>query len=294
MRPRSCPSLFPLLIASTLVMAGCAAGGTSAPETTPAGHVHFYQLDKGDEVTFSNETDISMEMDVPELPIPQPIEMTLSMTQRLVVEENQDGMITGELVNEDFSLSGMGEMFDQMGLSGLENMKMPVKMTEHGKSELSFSTEQAGLGGGMINMPGGLNSFFVPWPDDPVPIGTSWTDSISIEQAQMEMNITGTMITEFTYLGLEPIEGAEDAVLALKVHAVLSGTMAGGVDQAGTNMMMSGTWSGETDYWFDQDDGLLLTSTSSMRTIMLIEMFAPMDMVIPMDMQMKATIRRVR
>ena len=285
---------FPFLLLITLMAAGCAAGGTGAPETTPAGHSHFYQLDTGDEVNFSNESDISMEMDVPELPIPQPIEMSLSMTHRLVVEEVRDGMITGELVNENFSMSGMGEMLSQMGLGELGNMKMPVRMTARGKSEMDFSIEEAGMGGGMMNMPGGLNSFFVPWPDHPVPIGTSWTDSISIEQAQMEMDITGTMITEFTYLGLEPVEGAEDAISAHKVHAVLSGTMAGGVDQAEANMMMSGTWSGETDYWFDQKDGLLILSTSSMRTSMLIEMFAPMEMIIPMDMQMKATIRRVR
>ncbi len=70
--------------------------------------------------------------------------------------------------------------------------------------------------------------------------------------------------------------------------------MAGGIDQAVASMMMSGTWSGETDYWFDQNDGLLLSSLSSLRTAMLIEMVAPMEMVIPMDMQMKATIRRER
>ncbi len=293
MRPRYCPSLFPLLIASTLVMAGCAAGA-GAPETTPAGHVHLYQLEKGDEVTFSNETDISMEMDVPELPIPQPIEMSLSMTHRLTVEEVRDGLITGELVNENVSMSGMGEMLNQMGLGQLGNMKIPVRMTARGKSEMDLSFEEAGAGGGMMNMPGGLNSFFVPWPDHPVPVGTSWTDSISIEQAQMEMDITGTVITEYTYLGLEPVGGTEDAVPAHKVHAVLSGTMAAGVDQAEADMMMSGTWSGETDYWFDQKDGLLILSTLSMRTSMLIEMFAPMEMIIPMDLQMKATIKRVR
>ncbi len=149
-----------------------------------------------------------MEMDVPELPIPQPMEMSISMTQRLVVEDVRDGLITGELVNEDFSLSGMGDMLSQMGVGELGNMKMPVKMTSRGHSEMSISTEQTGLGGGMMNMPGGLNSFFVPWPDYPVPIGSSWIDSVAIEQDQLGMDIKGTMITEYTYLGLDMLEGS--------------------------------------------------------------------------------------
>jgi len=286
--------LLPFLLLLTLMAAGCAAGGTGSPETTPAGHVHYYQLDKGDEVTFLNESDMSMNMDVPELPIPQPIEMAISMTQRLVVDEVRDGMITGELVNEDLTISGMGDMFSQMGLGDLGNMRIPVEMTSRGHSEIDISFEQEGMGGGMMNMPGGLNSFFVPWPDYPVPIGTTWIDSVSFDQSGAPLDMTGTMITEFTYLGLEPVEGAEDAVAAHKVHAVLSGSMSGSTEQAGADMYMSGTWSGETDYWFDQNDGLLLSSTASMRTSMLIEMFVPMEMVIPMDIQMESTIRRVR
>ncbi|MFC1500291.1 hypothetical protein ACFL6T_04660 [Candidatus Zixiibacteriota bacterium] len=284
----------PILILLALIAAGCAAGGRSAPETTPAGHVHFYQLDKGDEVGFSNETDMSMTMDVPQLPIPQPIEVALSMTQRLVVDEVRDGMITGELVNEDFTMSGMGDMLSQVGMGDLGNMRMPVSMDQQGHSEMNISFDQEGMGGGMMNMPGGLNSFFVPWPGHPVPIGATWIDSISYDQSESPMDISGTMITEFTYLGLEAVEGAEDAVTAHKVRAVLTGSMSGTTEAAGADMNMSGTWSGETDYWFDQDDGLLLSAFVSMRTSMLIEMFAPMEMVIPMDMEMKSTIRRVR
>jgi len=145
---RSRFSLLTYLIA--IVLVGCAAGGAGAPETTVAGHSHLYQLARGDEVGFTNQTDIIMEMDVPELPIPQPMEMSISMIQRLVVEDVKDGLITGELVNEDFSLSGMGEMLSEMGIGDLENMRMPVKMTDRGHSELSISTEQSGLSGGMI------------------------------------------------------------------------------------------------------------------------------------------------
>jgi hypothetical protein len=286
--------LFPLLFLITIITVGCAASGAGAPDTA-RGHVHIYKLEPGDVVGFTNETDMLMEMDIPDLPIPQPMEMSLSMVQRLEVEDVEDGVITGELVNEDFSLSGMGDMLGQMGVGDLGNMRLPVKMTERGHSEMSISAEMAGRGGGMVNMPGGLNSFFVPWPDYPVEVGSSWIDSVAIDSdqmSQMGLDMTGTMITEFTYLGLEMVEGSDDAPMSHKVHAVLSGSMSGSMDQAQGSMMMSGTWSGETDYWFDRDDGLLLSSLASLRTSMLIEMIAPMDMVIPMDMQMKATIRR--
>jgi len=283
------------LAAVTLVTAGCAAGGAGIRTPVEEGHLHNYQLDEGMEIRFESVGEMSIEMDVPEMPIEQPIDMTFTSITCFEVEEMSEEGIKGVLVIEDMSLEGMGGMFPGAGfpLDQMKGMRIPVSMSERGKSEMQLSLEGMNLGGGMMNLPGGLSSYFIPWPEEPVRAGSTWTDTMTTDQNLGGVSVSFQMITEYTYLGLQGEEGVEDAPLAHKVHAAMSMTMGADTDVEEADMFISGTASGETDFYFDTNDGLLNLSRATMQMSMLMEMISPMEMTIPMAMNMIYTGKRL-
>ncbi len=107
MRFRSISLHMVSLAAVTLVTAGCAAGGAGIRTPVEEGHVHNYQLDEGMEIRFESVGEMSIEMDVPEMPIEQPIDMTFTSITCFEVEEMSEEGIKGVLVIEDMSLEGM-------------------------------------------------------------------------------------------------------------------------------------------------------------------------------------------
>jgi hypothetical protein len=59
-------------------------------------------------------------------------------------------------------------------------------------------------------------------------------------------------------------------------------------------MTMVGTWTGQTKYRFDPRDGLLVSSSGAMTSVMSLEMSVPMPMSIPVTMDMTISAKRIR
>lgn len=282
------------LVVLIVFLAGCAAGGTGTGEK---GYVHNYQLDEGMEISFEMVADMVMEMDMPQMPIEGPFEVTMSTLMKFEVEEVTEEKVKGALVIEDFDIEGMGGLLGGAGaaIDQVKGMRIPVSMDDRGKSDMPELPE--GLGeidfGGAMGFSGGLSSYFIPWPAGPVQPGFSWTDTLSMNQAMTGVDVNVLMVTEYTYLGLQGEEGVEDSPLFHKVHSVMSMTMGMGADVEDANMIISGSSSGETDLYFSTEDGILDIMVGDARMSMLMEMIAPMEMSVPMEMSIASVIKRL-
>lgn len=286
-----------ILLAGSLVIAACAAGSARSPEISETGFLHHYALEPGDVFRFESEATTAVEIDMPEMPIEQPMEITIPSTIRFEVDEKSGGKVTGKMVIEKFSLEGLGGIMGMMGdMPGMdiEGKEIAVSMDERGKVETRMDLEGMGLGGGIVSIPGDLGGFFIPWPEHGLEPGESWSDTTKYEQNIQGMDISMQFINTYTYLGLKMEEGVEDAPMAHAVHGTLKTMLGLSGEQEGMGISMSGSGTGEGDYFFGSSDGILLSATITMQQSMLMEIFGAMDMSMPMDVRSTTVSRRIR
>ena len=277
--------------------AGCAAGGS---DTGSGGYLHTYDLEAGKVLRFKGATTTSVRSEMLETVFSGPIEMQMPYTVRLEFEEQEADRFQGAMVFEEVDIQGPGEMIG--GLSGvmgdleLEGMRLPFTLEPGGRSQMEAAGEGAGLpfsGSGPVSQ--GLQQYFIPWPDRPLRVGATWTDTLRQQWEPEEGAGSRTrQVTRYTYQGLlSPVEGAE----ALHtVHASMEGSMVGtGSDEtSGLEVTVTGSWTGETTYRFDILDGILEESEGSLAIDMTVDMGGAMAMSLPMEMITEFRTRRVR
>lgn len=285
------------LLFAPAAAAGCAAGGS---ETGAGGYLHTYDMEVGKTLRFEGSTTTSVRSEMLEAVFSGPIEMQMPYTVRLEFEGQEGGRFTGGMIFEEVDIQGPEEMMG--GLSGamgdleLEGMRLPFTLEPGGRSEMEVAGEGTGMPfsrSGPVSQ--GLQQYFIPWPDRPLQVGATWTDTLRQEWEPEEGAGSRTrQVTRYTYQGLLlPAEGTE----ALHtVHASMEGSMVGiGSDEAsGLEVTVTGSWTGETTYRFDALDGILEESEGSLAIDMTVDMGGAMAMSLPMEMITEFRTHRVR
>jgi len=233
--------------------------------------------------------------------MPGPIEMRMPAVTRIDILERSGDDLTGEMCIEEHSIEGpeelVGGMSGLLGSMDISDRSFPFTLQPSGRSDMAVEFGGISIGGGNAMTSQGLSQYFIPWPEKPIEAGESWTDSTTQESAFGESGaVSITIVTHYTYLGL--VESETGGAPAHTVQARAEGSMAGNTTTAAmgmdVEMMMTSTWTGESEYRFDPRDGLLDEGSTTVTMEMTLDFVAPMTMSMPMSMTSTTSTRRRR
>ena len=289
-----------ILIIVCVFLTGCAARvGTDSQEE--AGYIHHYNISSNESIRFANTATILMTVSMAEMGMMDPINLSIPMTVSIELEEQSDGEYKGSLLIEEYNIEGMEGVFGMIGGGDLPDMiamtgkRITVSMDSNGKTETRMETS-VGIGGIVTNMLGELGRYFIPWPNTSLKPGSSWSDSVSVENEDIESTESVTTISDYQYLGLITVEESGESSPVHAVHANVKSSLEQWkpIDAMGfTDMTMSGTGTMEGDFFFNPNDGILENAHFTTQLSIVMIMIGPMEISMPIEMTGTIITKRI-
>jgi len=287
--------LYHLLVLSWLLGGlGCAAGKAGRPETIPAGHLHHYGVEPGEVIRYQNKTVSHMDV---AMPVARSFEFEIGSTLRLQTETSDRYGIRGVIVIEEAYLEGeMAQVYTSfpISVSDLEGSRFAISVNRRGKVEEIRALDAGPDRGGLINLASVMSGIFIPWPDRPLLPGDSWVDSTKTGHVQQGIDVTTTLVSTYTYMGLQNEDlGAESAEVQT-VRRVSTTRTSGTGHVEGMMVTFSASGSGEATFFYDARDGILISARYSEELSMQSEISGAVNMSVPTDVHVITTTRRIR
>jgi len=287
--------LYHLLVLSWLLVGlGCAAGGAGRPETIPAGYLHYYGVEPGEVIRYQNET--VSHMDVAS-PVERSFEFKIGSTLRLETEASDRYGIRGVIVIEEAHLEGeLARAYapSPISVSDLEGGRFAISVGRRGKVEEVRALDAGPDRGGLINLPSVMSGVFIPWPDRPLQPGDSWVDSTKTGHVQQGIDVTTTLVSTYTYMGLQNEDLDRDSTQVQVVRRINTTRTSGTGQVEGMTVNFSASGSGEATFFYDARDGVLTGARYAEELSMQSEISGAVNMIVPMDVHVITTTRRIR
>lgn len=282
-----------LLLSGFLLSCSCAAR-TGVPEFGVEGYLHRYDLKPGRFFRFENET--TARIGVKDL-VTETMGFRIGSTFLFTSEGRAGRGISGVVKIEDVRISGEAAGMLSPADIDPEDLKgdlYEVLLARSG-GVIEVKPREGGLDrAGLINLNTTLSGIFIPWPDESIQQGRTWSDTSRSEHEQSGLKMLTTMVADYTYLGLEDAGDSGTGMPHQKVRRISTSTAEGGGEVGGMEMNITTTSRGEAIFYFDSSDGILIQARYTETLTMVTEISGAMGTRIPMDMQLETVTRRIR
>lgn len=281
-----------LALASTLILAGCAAKTTAIWGDPQTGLMLTYRLPEEKSLEYRFAIDQTQTIEVMGQVVDTDSDQSIGFSVRAkgMKDGNQQLGVTIDSMRVKV-VSPQGSMSPDT--SSIIGKSFDMTLSELGKEvELSGAASiQYDLGpSGKRNISASFQSMFPDLPGRPVTVGDTWTTEDLITDKTEAVEIRIRFKNEHRLDGFETFEGMECA----RIKTAVSGTLEGEGEQQGMALTFKGDISGEDTWYFAYKEGLYVGMTSSASVNGTIDASGPQNLNIPLKQKIDMETRLVR
>lgn len=281
-----------LALASTLILAGCAAK-TATPWGDPqTGLMLTYRMSEEQTLDYQFSVDQTQTIEVMGQVVDTDSDLSLGFSVRAkgMKDGNQQLGVTIDSMKVKV-VSPQGTMSPDM--SPVVGKAFDMTLSELGKEvELSGAASiQYDLGpSGKRNISSNFQSMFPDLPGRPVKVGDTWTTEDVVTDKTETVDIRIRFKNEHRLAGFETIEGLECA----RIETAVTGTLEGEGEQQGMGLTFKGDIEGKDIWYFAYKQGLYVRMTSSASVDGTIDTSGLQNLSIPLKQKIDMETRLVR